>query len=404
MDISKKRLKVLILFNRVPYPLNNGGAIAMFSTVKEYAEQNFEVQILSMNTSKHFVPEEQVQSVFTPYAKVDLVYVSNEITFRGALLNLPSHHSYVLERFISKKYDEKLKEILKNTTYDIIHLDALSSLLYIETVRQYSTAKIFYRAQNVESQIWKRSINKTRNPIKFLYLKTQVSRLEKFELNAIKKPDVILPLSLSDEDTFRKTTDVRVVFLPVCIPATSGYSDTFDIDDIFFIGALDWSPNAEGMEWFLKYIWPVISKEFALLKFYIAGRKMPNWLYRLKSETIIPLGEVKDAKQFMLDHGIMIAPILTGSGIRIKIMEAMALGKVVIATTIAAEGLGATDDVNILIADSADQFIAKLNKCRQHSFRKLIGEDALRFATENYSESRLPKVLEQCGFVRLPSK
>ena len=386
-----------MLFNRVPYPLNNGGAIAMFSSVKEYVEQNFEVHILSMNTSKHFVPEQQVQSVFAPYAKIELVYVPNDITFTGALLNLFSRHSYILERFISKKYDEKLSEILKNNTYDIIHLDALSSLLYIETVRRYSNAKVFYRAQNLESQIWKRSISKTRNPVKFLYLKTQVSRLEKFELNALKKPDVILTLSLLDEDTFRKNTEVSVIFLPVRILVNSTYSDRLENDDIFFIGALDWSPNAEGIEWFLKYIWPAIAKEFTSIKFYIAGRKMPEWLHRLKSETIIPLGEVKDAKQFMLAHGIMVAPILTGSGIRIKIMEAMALGKVVIATTIAAEGLGATDDVNILIADSADQFIAKLNKCRQHSFRKLIGEDALRFATENYSESRLPKVLEQCG-------
>lgn len=395
MNTSKQKLKVLMLFNRVPFPQNNGGAIAMFNMVKEYAEQNFEVHILSMNTSKHFVPERKIQSVFDSYAKVELVYVDNRVTFKGLLLNLLSQNSYMLTRFVSDDYNSKLKELLNNTIYDIVHLDALSSMLYIETIKKYSQAKVFYRAQNIESQIWNRIAIRTNNLVKKFYLKIQTSRLEKFEWNAVKKADLILPISLSDEEAFRKNTDVSVVLLPVCIPVSLEYSDKLDTTDIFFIGAMDWAPNAEGIEWFLKRIWPSVSKELETLKLYIAGSKTPDWLLGLKSETIFPVGEVVDAKQFMLEHGIMVAPILTGSGIRIKIMEAMALGKVVIATTIAAEGLGATDGLNILIADSADRFIEKLKKCRDLKFRRLIGENALSFARENFSVSKLSKALEQ---------
>ncbi len=392
---SKQKRKVLILFNRVPYPLNNGGAMAMFNIVKEYAEQNFEVHILSMNTSKHFVPERKVQSVFDSYAKVEFVYVDNRVTFIGLLQNLFSQNSYILSRFVSEDYNKKLKELLYNTVYDIIHLDALSSLLYIETIRKHSKAKVFYRAQNIESQIWNRAAMRTNNPAKKIYLKIQTRRLEKFEWNAVNKADLILPLSVSDEEIFRKHTDVSVALLPVFVPVNSEYSDRLEVDDVFFIGAMDWAPNAEGIEWFLKRIWPSLSKEFEQLKIYIAGSKTPDWLFGLKSETIFPEGEVDDSKRFMLEHGIMIAPILTGGGIRVKILEAMALGKVVIATTIAAEGLGATDGLNILIADSADQFIEKLKKCRDLRFRRLIGENALSFARKNFSISKLSKALKQ---------
>lgn len=390
--------KVLLLFNRVPYPLNNGGAIAMFSSVKEYAELNFEVHILSMNTSKHFVQEQVVQSFFTPYAQVELVYVNNNITLVGALRNIFSCHSYMLERFVSKAYDEKLKNILENNCFDIVHVDALSSMLYVETIRKYSKAKIFYRAQNVEAQIWKQSIPSPFNLLKFLYLKIQVLRLEKFEQKAIKLPDAILPISPSDEEIFRKNTNVKVFYLPVRVPVSLLHINRSYSSDLFFIGALDWFPNVEGITWFIKEVWPTLSKEFTTLKIFIAGRKTPERLLRLKLKNFFVMGEVEDAKEFMLTHGIMVAPILSGSGVRIKIIEAMALGKVVIATNVAAEGLGTTDDENILIANSAEQFVEKVRACDEPSFRNRIGENAHRFTLQNFSESKLESVLAQCGY------
>ncbi len=396
---NQPKQKVLLLFNRVPYPLNNGGAIAMFNSVKEYAALHFEVHVLSMNTAKHFVEEHQVQAVFGSFAKIHLVYVDNRITYKGAFLNLFSEHSYMLDRYRSKEYRQKLCELLKNHRYDIIQMDSLSSLLYLETARQYSSAKIFYRPQNVESQIWSRILEITANPIKRLYLQIQANRLQIFEWEAIKKVDVVLPLSFSDEAIFRKNASAKVFFLPVCMSINQELPQCLHAGDIFFIGAMDWAPNAEGLSWFLKNIWPAITQEFASLSFFVAGSKMPDWMRQLKSKNVIPVGEVENAQEFMQEHGVMVAPILTGSGIRIKVIEAMALGKVVIATRMAAEGSGATDGVNILIAHSAKDFVDKLKLCQQPEVRAQIGRNARQFAIDNFSESRLGDVLNQIGIL-----
>ncbi len=136
------------------------------------------------------------------------------------------------------------------------------------------------------------------------------------------------------------------------------------------------------MQWFINECWGRVSSAFASAKLYVAGKKMPDSLKKLQQPNLVPLGEVRDAKEFMLQHGIMVVPIISGSGIRIKILEGMALGKCIIATPIAAEGLNLVDGENILIADNAEQFVAQLSKCRaDENFSRRIGEEALSLPT-----------------------
>ncbi|MBP8668005.1 MAG: glycosyltransferase, partial [Bacteroidia bacterium] len=166
---------------------------------------------------------------------------------------------------------------------------------------------------------------------------------------------------------------------------------------LFHLGSMDWLPNIEAVDWLLKDIWPLINQQSKKIKLHLAGKNMSPKYFNLKSENLIIEGEIKDSKKFMQDKQIMVVPLLSGGGIRIKILEGLAAGKVIVTTSIGAEGINYTDKKNILIADTPQQFadtiLALLNNpeklnsiakeaqllARSQYNNNIIGEQLVRF-------------------------
>lgn len=380
------------MLNRIPYPLNDGGAIGAFNFVKGYAEAGCEVTMLAMNTAKHFVPEEKAQEVLGPYGKLHLVDIDNRINAVGALANLIKGGSYVVERFVSADYNQELVHLLQAQKFDVVHVDGLPPAAYIETVRQYSAATVSMRAHNVEHVIWERIAAREGSLLKRWYLQEQAQRLKEFEISALGKCDVVMAISTEDEATIQqRSPGAKTIVVPAGMDISAEpENQNYNPLDLFFIGAMDWMPNTQGMDWFVKEVLPPLTKQFPQVKVNVAGKKMSDSFKALKSANLLPVGEVPDAKQFMLQHGLMIVPIISGSGIRIKILEGMALGKTILATTIAAEGLGLTNGENILIADTPEQFAAHIEKCLADAiFCKAVGVNGHRFAYANYRNASI---------------
>lgn len=380
-------LRILILLNRIPYPLNDGGAIGAYNFVKGYAEAGCNVTMLAMNTAKHFVDEGTIKQVFSKYATGNTVYIDNRIKAFGAFKNLFKSESYIIERFVSKGYEAVLTNMLQQNEYDVVHIDGLPPAAYIDVVRKHSKAKISMRAHNVEHVIWERIADMEGNPLKKIYVGIQAKRLKEFEIAAIKKCDLVMAISKEDEDTIKAAVPNAVTrIVPAGMDISQKVENTnYNPLDLCFIGSFDWMPNLQGIDWFMKEVWADLVRQYPTIKFSIAGKQMPAHIHALKSANLNPVGEVPDAKQFILQHGLMVVPIVSGSGIRIKILEGMALGKTIIATPIAAEGLGLTHGENILIAETGAEFAACIDKCRNdESYCKQIGKNAHRFALDNY--------------------
>jgi polysaccharide biosynthesis protein PslH len=392
MSSAHSKLKTLVLLNRIPYPLNDGGAIGAFNFVKGYAEAGCEVTMLAMNTAKHFVPEEKAQEVLGKYGTLHLVNIDNRINAVGALANLIKGGSYVVERFVSAEYNQELVHRLQQQKFDVVHVDGLPPAAYIETIRQYSAATVSMRAHNVEHVIWQRIAAREGNLLKRWYLEEQAQRLKEFEVSALGKCDVVMAISNEDEATIQQCSPgAKTVVVPAGMDISAEpENQNYNPVDLFFIGAMDWMPNTQGMDWFVKEVLPALAKQFPQVKVNVAGKKMSDEFKALKSANLLPVGEVPDAKTFMLQHGLMIVPIISGSGIRIKILEGMALGKTILATTIAAEGLGLTNGENILIADTPQQFAAHIQKClTDAAYCKGVGVNAHCFAYANYRNASI---------------
>jgi glycosyltransferase involved in cell wall biosynthesis len=302
-----------------------------------------------------------------------------------ALLNQP----YNIWRFFSEKFEQQLIELLKKKTYDIIQLEGLPILLYIDSIRKYSKAKIAYRAHNVEHEIWLRLLQYESSFLKKNYFGLLAAQVKKFEINASKKVDLILAISSRDQAFFTSVGCRQAMHVvPACIDEVKLSNDevTLSHKDIFFLGALDWLPNQEGLRWFIEQCLPLVTKELPDVVLHIAGRHMPTSFLELKQKNVKVYGEVENAQVFMQERGLMIVPLLSGGGMRIKIIEAMMMQKAIVSTAIGAEGIDCSDGKNIAIADDASTFSrAIINLLEQPHLQVNIAKEARVLALQHYS-------------------
>ena len=153
---------------------------------------------------------------------------------------------------------------------------------------------------------------------------------------------------------------------------------------------MDWKPNTEGMNWFLTKVWSIFSTKYPDQKMHLAGRKMPEHFTEMGNDSLIIHGEVESAYDFMSLHEVMLVPLFSGSGLRIKIIEAMAMRKCIIATPLAASGIAVSDNIHIMIADGVAEFIQCMETCKNNPQEVIrIAENAQQFAIENYDNKIL---------------
>ncbi len=392
-------LKILILTPRIPFPLRDGGSIAMNQTIEGYIEQGCEVSLLALNTSRHWVDEATLPPLYKKLRYFEAIYVKTDVNPLSAFFNLFTDKSYNVERFINKQVDQRLINLLQREQFDIIQFESIYTAPYLKTARKYSEAMCVCRVHNIEHLIWQRLTENEKSFLKRKYLQLLTNRLSSYELDIIRQFDLLLPISRKEEKFFNEQQLNRCIYLP--FGTEDKDVDTSDIEfeekSCYHIGSMDWAPNIEGVQWFLEEVWTKAGPALPDIQFYLAGRNMPPALMAKESKQVRVIGEVDDVVRFSLEKNIMIVPLLSGAGIRIKILEAMSLGKTIITTSIGAEGIGATHRENILICDTAEGFITELNFCfKQKDQAQLIGKQAKKFVAEHFQKHKIyAQVLEQ---------
>ncbi|MBI4946526.1 MAG: glycosyltransferase [Bacteroidetes bacterium] len=397
-------MKILQLCNKFVYPPKDGGAIGIFNYTKAFSSLGCEVTMLAMNTSKHPYDVKDLPEEIKKLADFITVDVDNAVKPFAALANLLQNRSYNIARFISSAYNDKLIELLHNKKFDIIQLEGLYLSPYVETIRAFSDAKIVMRSHNIEHEIWERIAGNEKNILRKWYLKILAKQLCNYEISRLNKYDLMTSVTERDAQmlkSFGCELPIHICPAPYDETVLKPDKTKMEFPSLFFIGALDWMPNVEGLEWFLKNVWqklailPLAKGVHGDLKFYIAGRNADKIkLPIIKNVEVI--GEVENAYDFMNSQGIMIVPLFSGSGIRVKIIEGMALGKTIVSTTLGAEGIPCKDGQNILIADTPETFAEKIVKCiNEKIFFTIIGDNALQFARRQFSSREVTtKLLE----------
>lgn len=359
-------MNILILAHKMPYPPKDGGSIVTLNYAKEFSRFGCDVTILAMNTYKRRFKVDEIPSDLRSIIKFYAVDVDTKIKPLYLLVNLFQNKSYHIWRYgSSDKFKEKLIDLLRNNKFDIVQLEGLYLAPYLNVIRENSNAKVVLRAHNIEYEILERYAEWERSLLKKLWLKIQAKRLKDYEFKMLNNFDAVVAITDRDAKIF-KENGCRV---PIHIAPAGIEIENYNPDEdgknesLFFIGALDWFPNQQGLEWFLKNVWLEVHKRFPDLKFYIAGRNPHLWRFSKKISkfpNVELVGEVEDAREFMRSKGVMVVPVFSGSGIRVKIIEAMAMGKIVVTTSIGIEGIEYGNVNNVLVADTVDEFVEKI--------------------------------------------
>ena len=381
-------MRVLQLCRKFPYPLKDGESIAINSLSSALAYYGCDITLLAMNTEKHYseIPDECIE--LAHYSSVESVYVDNSLNPVDAFVDLISGKSYNITRFDSDAYRSKLIEMLKANDYDIIQLESSYLSIYVDTIREHSSAKVVLRSHNLEFEIWERIAENTKRGLKSWYLNKCAERLFEFEVDQLESYDLLV--SITDKDLL-KYRELGYTKPGVSSPAGLDMKkykmkEVNEKSSLSFIGSLDWMPNLNGLKWFINNVWPIVSEKNPDLKFHVAGRNLDTVLNDISSPNLIIEGEVECAKEFISDHNIMIVPLFSGSGIRVKILEGLAMGKTIISTSLGAEGISVENGEHLLLADDVKQFVEAIQYClSEHAVLSEFKTKGRKLVEERYS-------------------
>lgn len=389
--MDKNKFKILLLTLRIPYPPNDGGALATFELIKALGIQGHEVTLFAINTPKHYSQIEKLPNEFTQFlTEIKSTYVNTNIYIIQALNNLIfKRTAYNIDRFNSHEHRQNLVKIIQENSFDLVICEGVYLAYYIEALKNIRpNLPIILRAHNVEYQIWERYAREEKNKLKSWYFTNLSKRGKNFEVEAFFKFDGIIALTDHDHEQIKKlgfNGKIRTITAGITLPNPSFKIDR-DNNSIGFLANMEWFPNIQGLDWFLDKVFPIITRKNPKIILNLAGKKMPTRILQLNSPNIKIHGEIASPTEYLDNQAIVIVPLLSGSGIRMKIIESMALGKCVITTSAGISGMKVQNGIHFLLADSPEDFAELiLSTLKKPELIRNIGQNAQLFAQKNFS-------------------
>ncbi len=360
-------MRILHLCNKVPFPGRDGSSLAMESLIRLEASLGHQVHVVALNTEKHWVehPASPIQGV-----TLEAVSASTKPSVGTALANLFSRASYYASRFWTPEVSEVVRTRAK--TADVVVFDSLFMAVYLDEVGSVPTV---LRAHNVEHAIWMRGLSD--EPwFRRGYVALQAKRLKIWESQVAQRVDRIWAISPEDARWFHDFGPVHTLACTYDPVHGSWPESGASAPKAYHLGALDWTPNVRGMKWFLDQVAPHLhhAEVDVYSRLWPFGSAPKGVHYRA------------DQPNFA-DYGMFIAPIRSGSGMRIKLLEAMARGKAIVTTSLGAEGLNAIHGTHLLLADSPTEFAAAMDQLHHNAeLRTKLGAAAARHARMHFSD------------------
>lgn len=389
-------MKVLLLCTKVPVPANDGGSLAILAFARILKIAGLDVTILAANTPKHY--QKDIPPDFNGIL-IKAFPINTDVKWYNAIVNLLfCSLPFNVTRFKNRQFAAMLAKMLQNDAFDIIQLEGPHMGIYLPVIKKNSKAKVVLRAHNVEHVLWREITNGTKPILKRLYLQNMVHRLQNFEIELISKVDGVVAISESDSSIIRKISHPKFVeVIPFGVDISDYNKNKLPQENsIFFIGALDWIPNQEGLIWFLDSVWPLLRLKLPHVTFHVAGRNVTlNLKTRMAAQNVYFYGEVPNAVVFMEQFQIQIVPLFSGSGVRVKIVEGMAMGKAIVTTSKGAEGINAEDGTHLLIADTPEAFVNSISELmNDRSKLNFLEENARVFISKEFDNLALSKKVE----------
>lgn len=389
-------MNILLLTPALPYPPHQGGALRNFGILRGLHDAGHQITLLSFSeTSPAGTPLPDLCK------HVDVVAPPPRTALHRLRDLLLTPQPDLAGRLESPAFRERLRDLLAKVSFDLIQFEGLEMAIYLAQARQAQPqAKLVYDAHNAEYALQKviagvESGSAKRLPAA-LYSRVQAERITRFERTICAAADAVIAVSPEDAEalqTFRADKQVHVlpngIFADDYATAQQGVELAGTV--LVFTGKMDYRPNVDAMQWFTSAILPKIRARCADARLYVVGQKPHPNLQALRADDSVEVtGWVADVQPFLHAAQVYVAPLRMGSGTRLKILEAMAAGCAVVATSAAVAGLDAETRSALEVADTesafAERVIALLEAPEQ---RQKLGEQAQATVRRHYDWSAL---------------
>lgn len=389
-------MRILQLCHKPPFPANDGGTRAMHANTLAFAELGHKVDVVTLETPKHPMLWDELTDDYLELAQPEVHFHNATPTKFGAVAAYAFRENYHLQRFDVPEVHALISKKLSEHTYDVVWFESVYTACYLKTVRvNASKAKCILRAHNIEHKLWEGRLNDYPAYMQPL-IKTFNTRLEEAEKQAFIEVDAVAAISKPDATYINS-------LVPGKADVTLSYFQ-WDNSSILasekpllvrYIGALDWEPNIQGVKWLVNDVWPLVYRDLPEAKLEIAGRNTLDRVYNLQNESVHILGEVDNASHYMQEASVLVVPLFSGGGIRIKLIEAASLKKAIVATPKAIEGLSFSTRA-IRVEETPVKFAAALVDLlnNQQACNKLQNQAYTEFETF-YGKSAYLKSVEQ---------
>ncbi len=389
--------RILFVAFEVPYPLDRGGRFKTFHFLRALASKN-KVTLLALVRS-----EQQMQDLAEQFSFCeDVVGVAIDLSLRRKLwrltLSLPRRKPFIISLYDLPQMHHEIQRLLSQRKYDMFYYDHLH-------MAQYRPARVdalhVLDQHNIESVLLQRIYGNMRFRPEKAVAWLEWLKMKHYEPRICQEMDCVLTTTKVDASVLCEwgLTPQRVRAIPIGVDTDYFQANTNiskSCKNLTAIGTLGWPPNAEGILWFYHDVLPQVKQVVPGVHFNIIGDQAPQEIAALNQDpSVSVLGYVDDIRPYMADSAALLVALRTGSGMRVKILNGMAMGVPIISTSVGCEGIAALDGEHLLKADQPQDFArAAISLLEKPDLRQRLASQGREFVDKHYGWERVYEMIE----------
>jgi sugar transferase (PEP-CTERM/EpsH1 system associated) len=394
-------MRILWLKTDLLLPLDKGGKLRTWHLMRHLAARH-EISYLAFAPPGE--PHENLAGMHEVAAHVETVPRTEVAKASAAFFARVAWHladplPYAVGQYRSRAYRRRVRELLAARDFDLVVADFLFPVINLP--RHLPCPAVLF-THNVEAEIWRRHAETATGTVRRALYGIQHRRMLRYEGRALRRFDGLLAVSDADRETFARLYPgverdaIYVVPTGVDVDYFSPAPSPAESAELVFTGSMDWLPNEDAMQWFCRDVLPRIREAVPQVRLSIVGRAPTPAVLRLASSHGVRVtGRVDDVRPYIHDAAVFVVPLRIGGGTRLKIFEAMAMGKAVVSTTVGAEGLPVTHQQDILLADNDTSFAQSVvGLLRDIDARRRLEIASRRLVAEHFDWSVVARDLD----------
>lgn len=392
-------MKALFLTPELPYPPDRGASIRTFNLMKNLVSHH---QIHLLSFAGEGEPREP-GPLLKICSRVEMVDTPQRSPLQRFFSLLFSSQPDMALRLPSAEYEGRLSDLLGAERYDLVQVEGIEMARYMPLLGEAKSApRLIFDDINAEYLLQRRAFETDlgefrRWPVA-LYSYIQWRKLRRYEAWACRQAHRVIAVSEADAQALRSLVpEVQVTVVPNGVD-TAHYFPSMEEenDSLVFTGKMDFRPNVDGLLWFFHQVWPQIREAIPQARFLVVGRSPSPRLAPLSRDLRVTVtGYVPDVRPYIARAHLYLVPLRMGGGTRLKVLEAMAMGKAIVSTSFGFEGIEAVPDLHLVVADEPAEFARQVIELwGDEERRRRLGE-AARALAERYDWRDIAPLLER---------